>query len=89
MNKRYVSENIVKKDCTFRIGTPGDEAHFLFHCPVYSAIRYKHNDCRIHRLEGPSTLKTLLEFPSAPVSIKVAMYDLYGLSLKLREEGLT
>ena len=86
MNKRYVSGNIVYKDCAFCPGTTEDETHFLFYCPVYSSIRHKHI-AEFMEQEGPSNLRALLETPSALVSRKVAMYVFYAL--KLREEILT
>ena len=86
VNKRYVSENIVNKDCTFCLGTPEDEAHFLFHCPLYSSIRHKHIAEFMVQKALP-TLKVLLEAPSALVSRKVGMYVFYAL--KLREEKIT
>ena len=80
VNKRYESENIA-----FCPGILEDETHFLFHCPLYSSIRHKHI-AELMAQEELTTLKVLLEAPSALVSIKVAMYVFYAL--KLREEKL-
>ena len=60
-----------------------DESHFLFHCPVYSAIRQKYIS---EFTEMPRTFNQLLETPSTFVSRKVAMYTFYAL--KFREKLL-
>ena len=41
VNKRYGSDNVTNKNCSFCPGPLEDESHFLYHCPVYSAIRQK------------------------------------------------
>ena len=77
MNKRYESENIVNKDCTFCPGILEDETHFLFHCLLYSSIRHKHI-AKFMDQEALPTLKVLLQVPSTLVSRKVAMYVFYA-----------
>ena len=71
VNKRYGSDNVTNKNCSFCPGLVEDESHFLFHCPVYSAIRQKYI---AEFTEMPRTLNQLLETPSTFVSRKVAMY---------------
>ena len=83
VNKRYGSDNVTNKNCSFCPGLLEDESHFLFHCPVYSAIRQKH----IAELtEKPRTLNQLLETPPTLLSRNVALYTLYAL--KFREQLL-
>ena len=83
VNKRYGSDNVTNKNCSFCPGLLEDESHFLFHCPVYSAIRQKYI---AEFTEMPRTLNQLLETPSTFVSRKVAMYTFYAL--KCREKLL-
>ena len=67
VNKRYGSDNVTNKNCSFCPGLLEDESHFLFHCPVYSAIRQKYI---AEFTEMPRTLNQLLETPSTFVSKK-------------------
>ena len=83
VNKRYGSDNVTNKNCSFCPGLLEDESHFLFHCPVYSAIRQKYI---AEFTEMPRTFNQLLETPSTFVSRKVAMYTFYAL--KFREKLL-
>ena len=83
VNKRYGSDNVTNKNCSFCPGLLEDESHFLFHCPVYSAIRQKYIT---EFTEMPRTLNQLLETPSTFVSRHVAMYTFYAL--KCREKLL-
>ena len=83
VNKRYGSDNVTNKNCSFCPGLLEDESHFLFHCPVYPAIRLKYI---AEFTEMPRTLNQLLETPSTFVSRKVAMYTFYAL--KCREKLL-
>ena len=58
VNKRYESQNIVNKNCAFCPGFLEDETHFLFHCPVYTAIRQQYI-AEFTDQEVPPLLKTL------------------------------
>ena len=78
LNERYESQNIVNKNCTICPDILEDETHFLFHYPVYTAIRQKYI-AKFSDQEVPPLLKTLLEAPSAVVSRKVAMCTFYAL----------
>ena len=80
VNKRYGSDNVTNKNCSFCPGLLEDESHFLFHCPVYSAIRQKYIT---EFTEMPRTVNQLLETPSTFV---LAMYTFYAL--KCREKLL-
>ena len=85
VNKRYESQNIANKNCSFCPGFLEDETHFLSHCPVYTTIRQEYI-AEFTDQEIKPLLKTLLEALSASVSRKVAMYTFYAL--KCREERL-
>ena len=62
-----------------------DETHFLFHCPVYTAIRQNHI-AEFTDQEVTPLLETLLGIPPATAARKVAMYIFHAL--KRREERL-
>ena len=79
VNKHYGSDNVTNKNCSFCAGLLEDESHFLFHCPVYSAIRQKYI---AEFTEMPRTFNQLLETPSTSVSRKVAMYTFYALRFR-------
>jgi hypothetical protein len=84
VNKRYQSD-AVSKDCVFCPQILEDEYHFLFSCPVYADIRYKHIaeffDC-----DPETALKSVFVDSCMVTARKLAMFSYYAL--KRREERL-